>query len=85
MEPNEIMTNNEIIETTTEEVVKASSNCGCKVAASFGLGILAGMAICKLAKPVIANIKSRRTARHVEPDVVDVEVEVVENDEESET
>lgn len=85
MEPNEIMTNDEIIETTTEEVVKASSNCGCKVAAGFGLGILAGMAICKLAKPVIAKIKSRRTARHVEPDVEDVEVDVVENDEESET
>lgn len=60
MEPNEIMENEEVIETATEEIVKASSGCGFKMAAGFGLGILAGMAICKLAKPVIAKIKARK-------------------------
>ena len=84
MEPNEVMTNEEVIETATEEIVKASSGSGFKVAAGFGLGILAGMAICKLAKPVMAKIKSRREAKRMEPDAVDVEVEVVETDEESE-
>lgn len=84
MEPNEIMENEEVIETATEEIVKASSGCGFKMAAGFGLGILAGMAICKLAKPVIAKIKARKEVRCVEPDVVDVEAEIVETDEESE-
>lgn len=83
MEPNEVMANEELIETTTEEVVEASSRCGCKVAAGFGLGILAGMAICKLAKPVMAKIKARREAKRMESDVV-VDVEVAETDEESE-
>ena len=62
MEPNEVMENEEVIETATEEIVKASSGCGFKVAAGFGLGILAGMAICKLARPVIAKIKARKAA-----------------------
>lgn len=62
MEPNEIMENDEAIETATEEIVKASSGCGFKVAAGFGLGILAGMAICKLARPVIAKIRARKEA-----------------------
>lgn len=85
MEPNEVMANEELIETTTEEVVEASSRCGCKVAAGFGSGILAGMAICKLAKPVMAKIKARREAKRMESDVVvDVDVEVAETDEESE-
>ena len=60
MEPNEVMENEEVIETATEEIVKAIAGCGFKVAASFGLGILAGMAICKLAKPVMAKIKARK-------------------------
>lgn len=71
MEPNEVMTNEEVIETATEEIVKASSGCGFKVAAGFGLGILAGMAICKLARPVIAKIKARKNP----PTIIDVEVE----------
>lgn len=83
MEPNEVMANEVLIDSTTEGVVGASSRCGCKVAAGFGLGILAGMAICKLAKPVMAKIKARREAKRMESDVV-IDVEVAETDEESE-
>ncbi len=71
MEPNEVMVNEEVMETATEEIVKASSGCGFKTAAGFGLGILAGMAICKLAKPVMAKVKARKGAKTV----IDVEVE----------
>ncbi len=74
MEPNEVMANEEVIETATEEIVKASSGCGFKMAAGFGLGILAGMAICKLAGPVIAKIKARKTTKPI----VDVEAEELE-------
>ena len=72
MEPNEVMTNEEVIETATEEIVKASSGSGFKVAAGFGFGILAGMAICKLARPVIAKIKARKATAAT---IIDVEVE----------
>lgn len=59
MEPNEIMENEEVIETATEGIVEAGSGCGFRVAAGFGLGLLAGVAICKLARPVIAGIGAR--------------------------
>ena len=42
MEANEIMTNEEVMETTTEEIVKASSASGFKTAAVFGLVFIAG-------------------------------------------
>lgn len=80
MEPNEIMENEEVIETATEEIVKASSGCGFKVAAGFGLGILAGMAICKLARPVIAKIKARKKAS-----IIDVTADEFEYDEKEES
>lgn len=71
MELNEIMTNEEVVETATEEIVEAASGSGLKVAAGFGIGILAGVAISKLAKPVIAKIKARREkAQAEEPEVV---------------
>lgn len=73
MEPNEVMANNEeVIETATEEIAKAGLGGGFKVAAGFGLGILAGMTICKLAKPVIAKIKARKTTAE---NVFDVDAE----------
>ncbi len=75
MEPNEVMANEEVIETATEEIVKASSGCGFKMAAGFGLGILAGMAICKLARPVIAKIKARKKAP-----IIDVTADEFDND-----
>lgn len=74
MEPNEVMANEEVIETATEEIVKASSGCGFKTAAGFGFGILVGVAICKLAKPIMARIKARTTATEC---IVNVEAEEI--------
>lgn len=42
MENNEILTNEEVME-TTEEIVNASSGKGFKVAAGIGLAVLAGV------------------------------------------
>ena len=43
MENNEIMNDNEeVIETTTEEIVKAASNGGMKKATAIGLAMIAG-------------------------------------------
>lgn len=81
METNELMTNENFEETAVEEI-ETGSNGGTKVAVGVGLGILAGMAICKLAKPIAAKIKGRKKKNQ---DVVDSEIveEVfVENDEE---
>lgn len=75
METNEVMANEEVIETATEEIVKAGSGCCFKVAAGFGLGILAGMAICKLAKPIVTRIKAWKKTNET---IIDVEAEEVE-------
>lgn len=82
MDTNEVMTNEEVIETATEEIMKAGSEGSLKMVAGFGLGILTGMVICKLAKPVIAKFKVRKEAEQM-PEVV-VEADVVETEEESE-
>lgn len=85
MEPNEVMENEEVIETTTEEIVKESSGCGFKAAAGFGLGILAGMAICKLTKPIIAKIKARKATPMIDSEEDDFDdVSIVGFEEESE-
>ena len=44
MENNEILTNEEVME-TTEEIVNASSGKGFKVAAGIGLAVLAGVTL----------------------------------------
>ncbi len=61
MEANEIMTNEEVMETTTEEIVKASSASGFKTAAVFGLVFIAGYVAGKyIIAPTIARIKARK-------------------------
>lgn len=83
METNEILTNEELVETGTEalaEIAETGSKNGFKVAAVFGLGTLAGIAICKAAKPVIAKIKARKKPA----DTVDAEAVVVEDEFEDE-
>lgn len=68
MENNEIMnTSGEMIETTAEEITKSGSS-GVKVAAGFGLGVLAGVLAYKFGKQAICKIKHRRKR-----DVVDAE------------
>ncbi len=77
MEPNEVMEKEEVMETAAEEIVKAGSGCGFKMAAGFGLGILAGMAICKIVKPMIAKVKAQKEPKDT---VIDVEAEKLQSD-----
>ena len=61
METNEIMNNEEVMETATEEIVKASSGKGVKVAAGIGLAVLAGVVIYRyVGKSMIAKIKAQK-------------------------
>ena len=69
MEANEIMTNEEVMETTTEEIVKASSASGFKTAAVFGLVFIAGYVAGKyIIDPTIARIRARRFRRGKVPE-----------------
>ena len=77
METNEIMNNEEVIETTAEEVTKVSSGKGFKVAAGIGLAVLVGVIAYKyVGKPVIAKIKAKKEeatvtdAEHVNGEIV---------------
>lgn len=63
--------NEELIETGAEEIAEVTSNGSFKMAAGLGIGILAGVALCKLAKPVITKIKNRKKPKD---DVVDSEL-----------
>lgn len=61
METNEIMANEEVMEETTEEIVKVSSANGFKKAAVFGLVFISGYAAGKyIIDPAIARIKARK-------------------------
>ena len=61
MENNEILTNEEVME-TTEEIVNASSGKGFKVAAGIGLAVLAGVVAYKyIGKPLLAKAKKEET------------------------
>lgn len=61
MEANEIMTNEEVMETTTEKIVKASSANGFKTAAVFGLVFIAGYVAGKyIIDPTITRLKIRK-------------------------
>ena len=73
METNEIMNNEEVMEATTEEVVKASS----------GLAVLAGVVIYKyVGKPMIAKIKAQKEQRIIDAEWDDSEEPIVENEKE---
>lgn len=78
MEANEIMVNEEVIENTAEEIVKASSGTALKVAGGIGLAVLAGVVVYKfVAKPAIARFK----AKDDWSDVVDAEATEIVDDE----
>lgn len=66
MDTNEIMENEEVIETVesaTEEVAKANTGKGLKVAAGAGLAVLGGFVIYKyVVKPFLAKRKAKRYA-----------------------
>ena len=60
METNEIMENEEVIE-TTEEIVKTGSGKGLKIAAGVGLTVLVGGLLCKyVVIPAVAKYKARK-------------------------
>lgn len=86
METNEIMNNEEVMETTTEEIVKASSGKGFKVAAGVGLAVLAGVAgvvIYKyVGKPMIAKIKAQKEQQVIDAEREDSDEPNIENEKE---
>ena len=64
MENNEIMNNEEVIETATEEIVKATSNGGMKKATTIGLAMIAGALTYKfVVVPAAAKFKNWRENR----------------------
>lgn len=79
METNEIMANEEVME-TTEEVVKVSSANGFKKAAVFGLVFIAGYVAGKyIIDPTVARIKARKQNKQMveQDDFDDFEEEVI--------
>lgn len=81
MEPNEMMVNEEVVETATEateEIVKKSSGKGFKIAAGVGLAIvLGGLAIKYVVIPTANKIKAKKQQ---DSDVIDGEFEEVTDD-----
>lgn len=79
METNEVMMNEDVMETATEEIANASSGCGLKTAAGFGLGILAGVTLCKVVKPLMVKLKARKEKkREAKKDEAVIDAEIVE-------
>lgn len=81
MEPNEMMVNEEVVETATEateEIVKKSSGKGFKIAAGVGLAIvLGGLAIKYVVIPTANKIKAKKQQ---DSDVIDGEFKEVADD-----
>ena len=72
MDTNEIMVNEEVIE-TTEGIATASSGKGFKVAAGVGLTVLGGFVAYKyVLKPVIAKIKTKKEQQMIDEEVDNV-------------
>ena len=81
METNEIMNNEEVMETATEEIVKASSGKGVKVAA--GLAVLAGVVIYRyVGKSMIAKIKAQKEQQIIDAEWDEPEEPIIENEKE---
>lgn len=66
MDAKEIMTNDEVIE-TTEEIMKTGTSKGFKIAAVVGLAVLAGGVAYKyIVKPIAAKIKSKKEQQMID-------------------
>jgi hypothetical protein len=73
METNEIMVNDEVIE-TTEEIAKTSSGKGFKMVAGIGLAVVVGVLTYKyVAKPIWAKFKAKKESQIIDTDFDDVE------------
>lgn len=81
MEPNEMMVNEEVVETATEateEIVKKSSGKGFKITAGVGLAIVVGgLAVKYVIIPTANKIKAKKQQNSTP---IDVEAEVVDED-----
>lgn len=81
MELNEMMVNEEVVETATEateEIVKKSSGKGFKIAAGVGLAIVVGgLAVKYVIIPTANKIKAKKQQNSTP---IDVEAEVVDED-----
>ena len=59
----ELMTNtNEVVE-AAEEIVESGCGCGTKTLIGFGVGLVAGVLVCKVGKPLVEKIKNRKAAK----------------------
>lgn len=66
MDAKEIMTNDEVIE-TTEEIMKTGTSKGVKITAGVGLAILAGGVAYKyIVIPIAAKIKSKKEQQMID-------------------
>ena len=73
MDTNEIMVNEDVIE-TTEEIATASSGNGIKKAVGTGLTLLVGFVAYKyVIKPVVTKIKAKKEQQKIDKDFDDVE------------
>ena len=72
MDNNEIMVNEDLMETT--EMMTTNSGNSLKMAAGIGLAIVVGgMAYKYAAKPMIAKIKAKRESKKInEEDIIDI-------------
>ena len=71
MDTNEIMANEDVID-TTEEIATASSGKVFKVTAGAGLTVLGGFVAYKyLIKPVVAKIKAKKEQQKINAEVDD--------------
>ncbi|GHV47391.1 hypothetical protein FACS189499_04840 [Clostridia bacterium] len=69
METNEIMVNEDVIE-TTEEIVKASFDNGFKMAAGIGLAVVVGIVAYRyIAKPIYAKIKAKKERQATDSEI----------------
>ena len=81
METNEIMNNEEVMETAAEEIVKKNSGKGIKIAAGVGLAVLAGIVIYRyVGKPMLEKIKAQKELQAInkedaDEEFVDAEIE----------
>lgn len=81
MEANEIMENEEVIE-TTEEIAKAGSGNGLKIAAGVGLTVLVGGLLCKyVVIPAVAKYRARKQEQQMDyEEVVDTTTEEIDEE-----
>jgi hypothetical protein len=71
MEENNVMNNEEVIETTTEEIVKASSSNGLKTATTIGLAMIAGALVYRfVVAPGMTKVKIWKANRKQSNEVV---------------